>query len=394
MKKENKELAKQRRAQERRKKKQRKKVLIVGGIILAVLVVIGAAVGIKIADENAKAPVTRTLSKYVTKEGKIKGIDIDDYVELCDLKEVLTFAGADVYPTDAEVSAQMQSGLSAYEELKTGKGTLLKDGDKVNIDYVGYVDGVAFDGGNTNGGGADLTLGSGTYIDDFEDQLVGCKVGDEVTVEVTFPETYSTNPDLAGKNATFEVVINGVYFVEITDARVAENIDGCVTVEEYREQVRQSLYESNLSNEIWNVLSSQSTIKDYPEDYTNNLMTVNAYYYQMQYTYANESAYSYYEYYPYDSIEDYYGMTMEELEQTIAYYTSLDASFSMLCQAIYEKEGLSVTEHDKQDFIVSLGYDAGDMETAVNDYGANYIMQGALNIAANNYVESIAVVTE
>ena len=96
MKKENKELAKQRRAQERRKKKQRKKVLIVGGIILAVLVVIGAAVGIKIADENAKAPVTRTLSKYVTKEGKIKGIDIDDYVELCDLKEVLTFAGADV----------------------------------------------------------------------------------------------------------------------------------------------------------------------------------------------------------------------------------------------------------------------------------------------------------
>ena len=53
-----------------------------------------------------------------------------------------------------------------------------------------------------------------------------------------------------------------------------------------------------------------------------------------------------------------------------------------------------MTEHDKQDFIVSLGYDAGDIETAVNDYGANYIMQGALNIAANNYVESIAVVTE
>lgn len=84
------------------------------------------------------------------------------------------------------------------------------DGDTVNIDYVGYVDDVAFEGGNTEGRGTDLTIGSGSYIDDFEEQLIGHKVGEQVTVEVTFPEDYGQE-ELNGKDARFEVTINGIY---------------------------------------------------------------------------------------------------------------------------------------------------------------------------------------
>mgnify|MGYP004514733967 CR=1 FL=1 len=86
----------------------------------------------------------------------------------------------------------------------------VKDGDKVNIDYVGKIDDVAFDGGSTDGQGTDLVIGSGSYIDNFEEQLIGAHPGDEVKVTVTFPNDYSAE-DLAGKEAVFDVTVNGIY---------------------------------------------------------------------------------------------------------------------------------------------------------------------------------------
>lgn len=120
--------------------------------------------------------------------------------------------------TDAAASSTATESTAASETasaenttyLDTDTDQTVEDGDTVNIDYTGYSDGVAFDGGSTNGAGADLTIGSGTYIDDFEEQLIGHKVGEEVDVNVTFPDDYGAT-DLAGKDATFEVTINGIY---------------------------------------------------------------------------------------------------------------------------------------------------------------------------------------
>lgn len=92
----------------------------------------------------------------------------------------------------------------------TDTSLTVKDGDTVNIDYVGKIDGTAFDGGSTNGQGTDLEIGSGSYIDDFEDQLVGAHPGDEVEVTVTFPDDYGA-ADLAGKEAVVDVTVNGIY---------------------------------------------------------------------------------------------------------------------------------------------------------------------------------------
>ena len=92
----------------------------------------------------------------------------------------------------------------------TDTSLTVKDGDTVNIDYVGKIDGTAFDGGSTNGQGTDLEIGSGSYIDDFEDQLVGAHPGDEVEVTVTFPDDHGA-ADLAGKEAVFDVTVNGIY---------------------------------------------------------------------------------------------------------------------------------------------------------------------------------------
>lgn len=102
------------------------------------------------------------------------------------------------------------AGDSASASYNTDTSLTVADGDMVNIDYTGYVDDVAFDGGSTDGNGADLTIGSGTYIDDFEEQLVGHNVGENVQVTVTFPEDYGVE-ELNGKEAVFDVTINGIY---------------------------------------------------------------------------------------------------------------------------------------------------------------------------------------
>ncbi len=114
---------------------------------------------------------------------------------------------SDTNSTDTSTSDSSSAGTT----LNTDTSLTVADGDTINLDYVGYVDDVAFEGGDTQGAGTSLTIGSGTYIDDFEEQLIGHNVGDQVDVVVTFPDEYSSNPDLAGKEATFKCTINGIY---------------------------------------------------------------------------------------------------------------------------------------------------------------------------------------
>jgi len=110
-----------------------------------------------------------------------------------------------------EVNGESEESVeSVATELVTDKTLKVKNGDTVNIDYVGSVDGVEFEGGSTGGNGTDLTIGSGMYIDDFEEQLIGSHPGDKVEVVVTFPEEYG-NEELKGKEAVFKVVVNGIY---------------------------------------------------------------------------------------------------------------------------------------------------------------------------------------
>lgn len=132
--------------------------------------------------------------------------------EATETPEVTEAADATETP-EATESADATETPEATEEAtaySTDTSLTVKDGDTVNIDYVGKIDGTAFDGGSTNGKGTDLEIGSGSYIDDFEDQLVGAHPGDKVEVTVTFPDDYQA-ADLAGKEAVFDVTVNGIY---------------------------------------------------------------------------------------------------------------------------------------------------------------------------------------
>lgn len=187
MKKENRKAAQQRRAEERRKlarKKKTKKILtwVISAavvILLLLLVIFGDQLLSGDASSSSSSSSSVSESSDTTSDNSV---------------------------SDSS-AADASSGSTAYS---TDTSLTIKDGDTVNIDYIGSIDGVEFEGGSTNGAGTDLTIGSGLYIDDFEEQLIGAHPGDSVDVNVTFPDDYQQE-DLQGKDALFQVTINGIY---------------------------------------------------------------------------------------------------------------------------------------------------------------------------------------
>lgn len=153
----------------------------------------------------------------------------------------LTFTALSKRVTKKEVEEAIKNTLKtkAENELKEGAAEL---GDTVVIDFEGFVDGVAFEGGK--GENYDLELGSHSFIPGFEDQLVGCVAEQETEVHVTFPENYT--PELAGKAATFKVTVHEVktkVYPELNDEFVKElEVVGVSTVEEYRAHTEKGLH--------------------------------------------------------------------------------------------------------------------------------------------------------
>lgn len=149
-----------------------------------------------------------------------------------------TYKGVEVDMAEVakQVEDQIQSALEQNAETVTVTDRKIKDGDVVNIDYVGTIDGVEFDGGTASG--YDLTIGSGQFIEGFEEGLIGHKPGENVKLNLTFPEDYPNNPDMAGKKTVFDVTINHIsdkIIPELNDAfvaKISKNVYN--TVDEYK----------------------------------------------------------------------------------------------------------------------------------------------------------------
>ena len=201
---------------------------------------------------------------------------IKKYSEYCTLGD---YKGVEYVETKTEITDDMvtnkvNSLISQYtteEEVKEGT---TKSGDKVNIDFVGKVNGTEFEGGNSNGAGYDLVLGSGSMIPGFEDQIIGHKVGETFDIKVSFPDDYPANQDLAGKPAVFTTTINSLkieHVPDYTDEFVASNTDAA-SIEEYEKQVKDELTETYKESDdtanksaIMEKIIDNTTFKEYPE---------------------------------------------------------------------------------------------------------------------------------
>ncbi len=269
-----------------------------------------------------------------------------DYIELGDYKGI-EYEEQDTEVTDEEVEENIQSTLEASSEIQEDKTKkTVEDGSIANIDYTGKVDGKEFDGGSAEG--YDLEIGSGTFIDGFEDQLIGMKVGEEKTIKVTFPEDYSSE-DLAGKEAEFDVKVNYIgkeVVPELTDDYAKENLEA-ESVEDYNKTVRKELEESKKENAeatiqgtIWSkVVSNAKEKKDLPEDMIS---------YQKE---QLESQYS--------SYAEMYGMEVDDFMQSMTGMTLDECAKdsvkrTMVASLIIAKEKITLSDKEYKERLENL----------------------------------------
>lgn len=169
-------------------------------------------------------------------------VTVEPEVELGDYKG-LEIEKQDADLTDEEVDEAINQQLNQLSEMVVKEDGAVEEGDTVNIDFDGYVDGEQFEGGQADS--HDLEIGSGSFIPGFEEQLVGVKAGEEKDVNVTFPEEYHAE-ELSGKEATFKTKVNEIKYKEVPelDDEIANELDSdAETVDQYKENLRKRLAE-------------------------------------------------------------------------------------------------------------------------------------------------------
>lgn len=266
-------------------------------------------------------------------------IELDGYKGIAAPK-----ASAEV--TDAEVDAELNKKLEENAREITVEGRAAQNGDIAVIDFEGFVDGVAFDGGK--GEDHDLELGSGSFIPGFEDQIVGHNVGDSFDVNVTFPEKYTE--DLAGKEAVFKVTLKGLKSKELPalDDEFAKDVSEFDTLDEYKADLKKNLAESkeanakrSFENEVFKKLASlvNAEIPECMIDRTcDNMLS------EFKYNVESQGI-------PFEMYLQYLGMTPDSLKASYKERAEEEVRIELALEKIVELENLEVSDEElKKEF--------------------------------------------
>ncbi len=379
-------LSKQRkiaRMQEIEKKKKQAVILkfsLIGVGILAIALIVWGC--IRYAEKKAKSvTAVSDYSEQLDDNGLIRNVTAGDYITLPEYNGI-EVSRADIEYSDEKEESDIAEILKKNKYLDDTEGLAAADGDTVNIDYAGTVDGVAFDGGTDEG--HDLELGSGSFIDDFEDQIVGHTVGETFDVEVTFPDDYSNDETLAGKDAVFSVTLNGVYRLpEFTDEFVQEHLsEYASTTEEYRQYLRDTNEETNLKEYVSKYIASNTEIKKYPSEYVKQLKANYKAAEISYYEYMNSMYSSYYGYTPYSSYENYlsqtYSMNEEQYDASLDEKVADTLKTALFCQAVAEKENITATLDEAKEKYIADGGTEENFTSQTTSYGTGYVVQQLL----------------
>lgn len=275
----------------------------------------------------------------------------EDYIEL-GLYKGLEYEMPSGEVTEEEIQEELMylaSSVATQEVITEGT---VENGDLANIDYIGTLNGVAFDGGTAQG--YDLSIGSHTFIDGFEDGLLGVNIGDTVDLNLTFPENYGA-ADLAGQAVVFTVTVNYVTrdnIPEITDELIKEISEGQYTnLEDYKADLVEQMKADNLeyiNSQAYTELlkmavDNAEVIKDIPQEYIQgkiSRMLINVQDYAKAYGMDIESF-----------LQQYMGLTQEEYKSQSIEYAVEAAKQSLVLQAIAAAEGISISDEEMQQAI-------------------------------------------
>lgn len=308
------------------------------------------------------------------------GIEYDplDYVELGDYMGMDVELQEDYTVDDADVQAFIEQNILAQypNYTDTDKGTV-ESGDFVNIDYVGKRDEVAFEGGTASG--YVLEIGSGSFIPGFEDGLIGAEVGKTIDLPLTFPETYTRNPDMAGAEVVFTVTVNKIVekqeitYENMTDEYVkyvaAQSGMPYETVEDMRSDVRAYLEAMNASmrasearSSVLAQMTKVCTVKELPEGLLDARMAeVLAQYTRM---YCQDGS----------TLQEYVeaqGQNYDEFVDSVTQDVQADIESQIVMEAIAAKEGIAFEQEGFDEYVTRLmsSYGYADQESLYENYG-------------------------
>lgn len=314
--------------------------------------------------------------------GFFANVKATDLVELGDYESIAVPSENHTIPAEA-VQANIDKILQGFATSDNVTDRAIVDGDTVNIDYVGSVDGEEFEGGSTGGNGTDVTIGVTSYIDDFLEQLIGHTPGESFDIEVTFPEEYGVE-NLNGKDAVFAITVNHIVeknVPELTDEFVAANLTEqykAETVDALKASIEADMKENAIKGYIQQYLNENNSVTSIPE-------TVQAYQINVMKNYYEMSAIQ-------------YGMTIDEFLSSYVGYENVDAliegsqaqlesqsQFALIIQAIAEDADLSVTDDLlKAYFIKYTGNE--DYSQFEEIYGLPYLKNSILTDTVLDYL--------
>lgn len=341
-------------------------------VVLAMSVLfVGTASACSLLNKNAESASSTAENGSTSVTDETEALTkVDDYgkVNLGQYKGVKLVIH-DTSVTDDEVENQIQALLANNPTKVEVTDRPAQLGDTVNINYVGKKDGVEFGGGTADN--YDLTLGSGQFIDGFEDGLVGLNKGDAKTLELTFPQEYHSE-ELAGAAVTFDVTINGIFTetpAELSDEWVKSITGGAQnTVDEYRAFLKESLIatkktsaEQTAQQQALNIVmeSSEFTPNQAALDYEFKKI-VNDYK-----TMANQSGQSYA-----DFVKAYYNMTTDEIEGELRTHAEQIVKQKLVVEGIFNAENMTILDEDYARLTELYGM---DKETLIAQYGQDDI---------------------
>lgn len=327
-----------------------------------------------------------SFSDAYDENGYLKGVTALDHVTLLE-SENFTLSDDATTVSDSDIDDYISNNiLSNYKTTNEITDRAAADGDTVNIDYVGTIDGVAFDGGTASD--YDLTLGSGTFIDGFEDQIVGHMPGETFDVNVTFPDNYKAN--LAGKDAVFSTTLNYInedVTPDLTDDWVSSNLSdsmGMNNVAELKTFVSNSLLFNQEANELYGQLYDATEVNTdtLPEDvqqYFTNTVLYQPYLYAQMYGVSLEDMLSQA---GYSSVEEYLESSENSKQNMIKQI--------LIMQALAEKNNI-VCDTDILNAEFSRYFGSTDMTSYVNAYGENYVKTNILHdVVMQNLIDNTA----
>ncbi len=303
-------------------------------------------------------------SDYFDENGYYKDVKASDYVTI-DGYDAITVTEDIIAVDESLVQAEIDSLLSGYteSEINEDPSYVVKDGDTLNIDYVGSVDGVEFEGGSTQGMGTEVTIGVTSYIDGFLDQLVGHNIGETFDINVTFPADYHST-DLAGKDAVFNITINsGVNYIlpEFNDEFVTDITQGQYTsADDFKALIEDSFSTSQVNQYVMEQLKEIAVYSEIPTALTDYLTSLRADEFEhtaMQYGMTGK-----------DLAAVYGFASVEELIASQAADIQLEAENILAVQYVAEMLNLQVSEEDIDGY-----FDGTDWSEYEEIYGINYI---------------------